>query len=401
MNKLLQEAELIKDIIIKHRRYLHQNPEVGFHLKKTKDYVKQELKKMGYNPIDCGKCGLYAIVGKKQGKTFLLRADMDALNIKEETNLEFASQNGFMHACGHDMHTAMLLGAAFLLKKYENYINGQVKLMFQPAEEILEGSKDMIKNNILDNVDAAFMIHVLSGLPFSTGTALICAPGISAPGADMFEITIQGKGTHGSMPDKGIDPLNVAVHIYLALMEIVSREISIQDTLTLTIGSINGGNSANIIPDTVTMKGSLRSFSEDVRIYVKNRIIEVCKSSANTFKATAKVKYTSGAPSLKNDKELSLLTHKYTKELIGEKAININDLDSSLKSSGSEDFAYISWEVPSIMVSLAAGELSQGYNYSLHHPKVLFDEDVLPIGSAIYAYNALRWLEEKTPKHDA
>lgn len=391
-----QEAMNIKDTIVKYRRHLHMNPEVGFDLYKTKDFIKKELISMGYKPIECGQCGLYTIVGKKRGKTFLLRADMDALKIKEETNLDYASTNNNMHACGHDMHTAMLLGAALLLKKYEDKINGQVKLMFQPAEEILEGAKDMIENNILDNVDAAMMIHVLSGLPFECGTALICAPGISAPGADMFDIIIQGKGTHGSMPDKGIDPLNVAVHIYLALQEIVTREISIQDTLTLTVGSINGGNSPNIIPDKVFMQGSLRSFHEDVRSYVKQRIKEVSQSCAKTFRANAHVVYTSGTPALNNDKDLSQFVYEQTKELLGDKAINVADLGSSLKSSGSEDFAYISQKVPSIMISLAAGELNKGYKYPLHHPCVTFDEDALPIGTAILTNTALKWLEKNS-----
>lgn len=393
---IIQEAMNIKDTIIKYRRYLHKNPEIGFELKNTIEFVRKELISMGYNPIDCGKCGLYVIAGKKKGKMFLLRADMDALQIKEETGLEYASANNNMHACGHDMHTAMLLGAALLLKQHEDEINGQVKLMFQPAEEVLEGANDMINHGILENVDAAMMIHVLSGLPFECGTALISAPGLSAPGADMFDIIIQGKGTHGSMPDKGIDPLNIAVHIYLALQEIVSREISIQDTLTLTIGAINGGNSSNIIPDTVIMKGSLRSFNEEVRSYVKDRIVEVSESCAKTFRGSASVVYTSGTPALNNNKDLSLFVCEHTKEILGDKAINIAELGSSLKSSGSEDFAYISQKTPSIMISLAAGDINKGYQYPLHHPKVTFDEDALPVGSAILTYNTLKWLEKNS-----
>lgn len=391
---ILEEANQIKEEIIKHRRYLHQNPEIGFELTNTKNYVKKELEKMGYQPIECGQCGLYATIGQKKGKTFLLRADMDALNIKEETQLDYSSNNQYMHACGHDMHTAMLLGAAHLLKKHENEINGQVKLMFQPAEEIFEGSLDMINNGILNDVDAALMIHVLSGLPFESGQALICAPGISAPGADLFEIQIQGKGTHGSMPEKGIDPLNVAVHIYIALQEIIAREISIQDNVTLTIGAINGGNAANIIPDQVIMKGSLRTYNEEIRHYIKKRICEISESCAKTFRASANVIYTSGAPSLNNDKSLANDINIYTKELLGSKAINIADLPQSIKSTGSEDFAYISQEVPSLMISLAAGNSNEGYHYPLHHPKVTFDEEALPVGSAILAYNAIKWLNK-------
>ena len=194
--ELLEQAKNLKQELIKNRRYLHNNAETGFNLDRTIEFVEKELINMGYKPIRCGKAGLIALAGaKKPGKTFLIRGDMDALPIKEESGLEFASQNGCMHACGHDMHTAMLLGAAKLLKKYENEINGTVKLMFQPAEEIFEGSNDMIENGLLENpkVDAALMIHVMANSPFQAGSVIVSAPGVSAPAADYFEIKVQGK----------------------------------------------------------------------------------------------------------------------------------------------------------------------------------------------------------------
>lgn len=194
--KILKEAKDLKQELIETRRYLHSNPETGFELTKTLKFIETELINMGYEPIHCGKAGIIAIAGgKKQGKTFLIRGDMDALPIREETELEFASQNGCMHACGHDMHTAMMLGAAKLLKKHENEINGTIKLMFQPAEEIFEGSNDMIENGLLENpkVDAALMIHVMPSSPFKTGTVIVSSPGVSAPAADYFEIKAQGK----------------------------------------------------------------------------------------------------------------------------------------------------------------------------------------------------------------
>ena len=193
---LLEEAKSLKQDLIEKRRFLHANPETGFNLSNTLKFVESELINMGYKPIHCGKAGIIAIAGgKKQGKTFLIRGDMDALPIKEEAEVEFASQNGCMHACGHDMHTTMMLGAAKLLKKHENEINGTIKLMFQPAEEIFEGSKDMLENRLLENpkVDAALMIHVMANSPFPTGSVIVSAPGVSAPAADYFEIQVQGK----------------------------------------------------------------------------------------------------------------------------------------------------------------------------------------------------------------
>ena len=224
--KILDEALELHNQIVEDRRFIHTHPGTEFDIEDTKQYVKESLIQMGYEPIECGKAGLIALAGKKQnGKTFLIRADMDALPIQEEADIDFPSQNGKMHACGHDMHTSMLLGAARLLKKHEDEIEGTIKLMFQPAEEVFEGSHDMIEAGLLKNpdVDAALMIHVMAGMPFETGTVIVSAPGVIAPAADYFNIKVQGKGCHGSMPNTGVDPLNAAAHILIALEEISAR----------------------------------------------------------------------------------------------------------------------------------------------------------------------------------
>lgn len=402
--QLLMEASQLKDTIISNRRYLHSHPETGFDLTETKAYVKQQLTDMGYEPAECGRAGLIAVAGgKKEGKVFMLRADMDALPIREEADVEFASSNGRMHACGHDMHTSMLLGAARLLKQHEDEIQGTVKLMFQPAEEIFEGSNDMIESGLLKNpdVDAALMIHVMAGMPFPAGTVIVSSPGVSAPGADIFQIKVKGKGCHGSMPNMGVDPLNTAAHILIALQEINSREISVMDQAVLTIGTMNAGSAPNVIPDVVTMGGSLRTYDGEVRDYIKKRLSEIASGIAQTFRAEAEVTFTSGCPSLVNDKEISLSCEKYVKELLGPgKAFSVEELNAmggggkSSKSAGSEDFAYISQEVPSVMLALAAGQPDKGYCYPQHHPMVKFDEEALAGGSAVYAYTAMRWLEE-------
>ena len=400
---LLQEAEQIRDHVLRERRTLHQIPGTGFDIGDTLAFVKKELTDMGLQPADCGRAGVTALVGgKRPGKVFLLRADMDALPIREEADVEFASQNGRMHACGHDLHTAMLLGAARLLKAHEEEIHGTVKLMFQPAEEIFEGSHDMIEAGLLENpkVDAALMIHVMAGMPFPAGTVIVSAPGVSAPAADYFEIKVQGKGCHGSMPNTGVDPLTAAAHILIALQEIHARELAMDDRVVLTIGTMNAGTASNVIPDTVTMGGSIRTFDEETRSFIKQRMTEIAEGTAKTFRAEAAVTFGSGCPTLVNDRDLSQCCGQYMKELLGEgRAFSVAELNAmgggtSSKSAGSEDFAYVSQEVPSLMLALAAGQPEKGYRYPQHHPMAKFDESVLPGGSAVYAWAALRWLEE-------
>ena len=358
---------------------------------------------MGYAPESCGRAGLVALAGgKKPGKVFLLRADMDGLPIREEADVDFASKNGRMHACGHDMHTAMLLGAARLLKQHEDEIEGTVKLMFQPAEEVFEGSKDMIEAGLLENpkVDAALMIHVMANMPFPAGTVVVSAPGVSAPAADYFDIKVQGKGCHGSMPNTGVDPLTAAAHILISLQEIHARELAMGEKAVLTFGTMNAGTASNVIPDTVTMGGTLRTFDEESRSMIKKRMSEIARGVAHAFRAEAEVIFGSGCPTLVNDRDMSLCCERYVKELLGPgKAFSVTELNamgggSSSKTAGSEDFAYVSQQVPSVMLALASGQPDKGYCYPQHHPMVKFDESALPGGSAVYAYTALRWLEE-------
>ncbi|MDD7651021.1 MAG: M20 family metallopeptidase [Candidatus Faecousia sp.] len=396
------EAEALRETVLQERRWLHRHPGTGFQIEDTLAFVKEELTAMGLEPRDCGRAGLVALVGgKKPGKVFLLRADMDALPIREEAEVDFAARNGNMHACGHDLHTAMLLGAARLLKAHEEEICGTVKLMFQPAEEIFEGSQDMLQAGLLENpkVDAALMIHVMAGMPFRPGTVVVSAPGVSAPAADYFEIRVQGKGCHGSMPNNGVDPLTAAAHILIALQEINARELAMGERAVLTIGTMSAGTAANAIPDAATMGGSIRTFDEESRAFIKSRLTEISEYTARAFRARATVTFGSGCPTLVNDGALSECAGRYAKELLGkEGAFTVAELSAmgggGSKSAGSEDFAYVSQQVPSLMLALAAGQPEKGYQYPQHHPMVKFDESALPTGSAVYAYMALRWLEE-------
>jgi hippurate hydrolase len=402
-NEIMSEANELHEFILNTRRTIHKNPETGFDLNCTLEFVKNTLHDMGIETTDCGKSGVTALVGgKKPGKVFLLRADMDALPITEEANVSFASENGKMHACGHDMHTAMLLGAAKILKNHEDEIDGTIKLMFQPAEEIFEGSNDMINSGLLENpsVDAALMIHVMAGMPFEAGTVIVSAPGVSAPAADYFEIKVQGTGCHGSMPNTGVDPLSAACHILIALQEINSRELALSEKAVLTIGTMTAGAAANAIPDTATMGGSIRTYDEETRSFIKERMVAIAENVAKAFRTEATVTFGSGCPTLLNNGELSISAGKYVKELLGNgKSFSVTELNAmgggrSSSSAGSEDFAYVSQKVPSIMLALAAGQPDKGYSYPQHHPMVKFDESVLPTGSAVYAYTALRWLSD-------
>ena len=397
--QIMQEAAALQEEIKAHRLWLHTHAETGFDLTETKPYVKSALTEMGYTVQECGKAGLVTTVGKPGGKVLLLRADMDALPIAEEADVDFACKNGRMHACGHDMHTAMLLGAAKLLKAHESELDGMVKLMFQPAEEIFEGSKDMIASGVLENPrpDAALMIHVAAGMPLPAGTVVVSAPGVSAPAADYFTIRVHGKGCHGSAPQNGIDPLTAAAHILIALQEIHARELSASDEAVLTIGTFHAGEAGNVIPDTATMGGTIRTYDEKTRAYLKERMTAIAQSIAEAFRASAEVSFGSGCPTLVNDKDLSEKVTGYLKDLLGaNRAFTTAELSGGkpARGGGSEDFAYVSHEVPSLMLALAAGEPSKGYPYPQHHPKVKFDERVLSTGAAVFVDCALQYLRE-------
>ena len=389
---LLQTAQGLAPELTAIRRHLHSIPELGFELKQTLEYVSGKLTELGIDYQPCGKAGIVATVGgKKPGKVFLLRADMAALPMAEESSEEFASTNGKMHACGHDMHTATLLGAAKLLKENEDAICGTVKLMFQPAEEIFSGAADMIEAGVLENpkVDVAMMAHVFSGLPMPTG-CIVVLDGISNAAADMITIKIQGKGCHGSMPHTGIDPLLAGAQILVALLEIHSRELSVSDEVALTFGTFHAGVAFNVIPDTAVITGTLRTFNEEVRAKVKQRLEEIVAGLAKAFRVEAEVEFTNGCPVLDNDSDLSACVTSYLKEMVDSKELFPL---KNMKGAGSEDFAFVSQKVPAVMLGIPAS-VTDSTPYPQHHPKVRFDESVLPLGAAAFAYSAIRWLEE-------
>lgn len=387
---LLQEARELPLSV--HRQFLHSHGETGFDLTETVAYVEKQLLSMGLQPKKCGKAGIMAdIIGRKPKKIFLLRADMDALPITEETNLPFACKAGNMHACGHDLHTAMLMGAAQLLVSHQAELEGTVRLMFQPAEEILQGAADMIEAGVLDGVGHAMMLHVLTGSNLPTGTVMIPPAGISAPAADYFTIQIQGKGCHGAMPHTGIDPLIPACQILTALQTIQTRELPQAEPITVTIGSFHAGTAPNIIADQAVLKGTMRTCSEELRKQYKNRMVRLVTQIARAYRSEATVTFDTQCPTLSNDPAMVQMAEKQLPELLGnDHILSANNLQPHARSSGSEDFAFVSRKVPSLMLALAAGQKAQGYSFPAHHPKTAFDEEALPYGAAIYAWMGLK-----------
>ncbi len=396
MSEILKEALSLSDYLKSCRRRLHCAAETGFELSETLAFVEDELRAMGIEFIRCGRAGISAIIGKGEGECFLLRADMDALPIEEETALPFASPRAF-HGCGHDMHTAMLLGAAKLLKKREKELQGQVKLMFQGAEEILEGAKDMIAAGILrsPHVGGAMMLHVLTASELPTGSIVIPPAGKCAPSADFFTLEFRGKGCHGAEPDRGIDPIGAALAFTALFWRIKASELGMMEQAALSLGSIDCGSAANVIPEKAVLKGSIRAMEDSVREKIKVRMREIANGVAAATKTEAKLKFDRGCPAFLEDGELASALGVWTRELLGAgKVFKAENFPGGGKSAGSEDFAYVSREVPSAMLVLAAGE-KKGFNYPLHHPKADFDEEALPIGAAVLANSAVRWLEER------
>lgn len=391
MNKVLESANQIKDELIEIRRTIHKNPEVGPSLPNTKAFVIQKLKEYGYQPEEICESGIVATIsGKKPGKTMLLRADMDALSIKEEAPVDFASTNNCMHACGHDMHATMLLGAAKLLKQYQNEIVGTVKLVFQPDEEGFTGAKSMLKAGVLDNphVDAGMAFHVNSGTPSGV---VLCGQGTCMAGCTLFRITVKGTGCHGAMPETGVDPINIAAHIYLALQEINAREISPTKPVALTIGKFEGGKAPNIIPEEVVLEGTIRTMDRDLSKHIYSRIEEIATQTATMFRGKATVIELASAPPLINDKALVNEIAGYIKEVYDPNRVVLFESGGM----GSEDFASYTYEIPCSYLLLGAGSSKENelYGKPMHNDHVVFNEDILPLGSALFTHCAIEWLK--------
>ena len=395
MKNFLEEAKKMQEELVAFRRKIHQNPEIGEHLPQTKKFVREKLVQMGYQPQELGDSGLAALAGDPgSGRCILLRADMDALPMREETELPFRSENGNMHSCGHDMHTAMLLGAASLLKSHESELPGCVKLMFQPAEETFTGAQMMIREGILENpkVDAAITMHGDGMSEYDAGKMTMITKGVAMASCDSYRIEIEGIGTHGAFPNQGVDPIMAGMNIYNALQEIITREIKASDVAVLTQGTFHAGTAANIIPDTAYMEGTLRTFDKEVRMYIRQRVEEITMSVAAAFRVKARCIWNGGCQPLYNDPEVFEDVSGYIRELLGQEGLVIEGEEAVPFSS--EDFSNILDLVPGIQMFLVTGSMKAGADVPMHNPKIVFDESVMYIGAAVLAYVASRWLEE-------
>lgn len=384
-----ERALELRNETVSHRRWFHTNAEVGLHMPNAQAYVMEQMEKIGLPPKKCGH-GVTAVIGKG-GKTILLRADMDALPMPEESGEPFACAAGqSAHACGHDFHAAMLLTAAKMLKESESELEGTVKLMFQPAEETFEGAKDMIANGLLENpsIDAALAYHVGAGrMPI--GLFMYNSTGPMMFSVDGFKITVKGKGAHGAYPHSAIDPINIGVHIYLALEALIAREADPGKSCVLTIGNFSAGSAANIIPDTALLQGTIRTNDKTSRELLVRRMKECAAKTAEVYGGSAEIEMISQVPPLVCDPKL-------TEEIVGYmEEMGIPGLTPcpGISTSASEDFATIAEKVPSTFMYLSAGYLDERGDYPAHNPKVQFNEDACPIGASCLAHCAAQWLK--------
>lgn len=382
-----ERALELKEETIANRRYFHQNAETGLDMPTAKAYVMNKLKEYGLVPKECGH-GVSATVGCG-GKVILLRADMDALPMPEESGEPFACTSGAAHACGHDFHAAMLLTAAKMLKENESNLKGTVKFMFQPAEETFEGSKDMMEHGILENptVDAALAYHVSPG-NMPVGLYMYNSSGTMMFSVDGFKITVSGKGAHGAYPHNSIDPINIAVHVYLALEALIAREADPKAACVLTVGKFEAGTAANIIPDYAVLEGTIRSNDPTNRELLVRRMKEVADKTAQVYGGSASIEMISEVPPLICDPALTEEMISYMQEM------NLPNAQPypGISASASEDFASIAEKVPSTFIYLSAGFTDNREVYPAHNPKVQFNEDVCPIGASCLAYCATQWL---------
>lgn len=384
-NAFLNEAVSLAPQLIQWRRHLHQIPETGIHLPQTMAYIRQQLEEMdisyqAYEDISC----ILATVGTGE-KCFLLRSDVDALPVTEEADLPFRSTNGCMHGCGHDLHGTILLGAAKLLKAHESQLPGTVKLLFQSGEEVFQGAKAAVDAGVLENprVDAAFAMHVIAMMP--VGVIMTGKEALSS--VDGFKITLTGHGGHGSMPESCVDPINAAVQVYLALQSLIAREIGGTEEAVLTIGQLAAGEVANVIPERAVIQGTLRTFKPQVRQRLTSRIREISAAVAAAYRCGFEYEVLSACPSVITDDALTAGIKESIRKVVPQFPI----LDGA-HGMGSEDFAEITSQVPSGYFMMGAGPAEESKRLGQHNPKIEFNEDVLPLGAAIYAQAALDFL---------
>lgn len=389
MNQFLQRAFELKEKMVQDRRNIHRNAECGMTLPFTSAYVQARLEEMGYKTEPVGRSGLMAVAGKR-GPVILLRADMDALPMGEESGLEFSSITSSAHCCGHDLHTSMLLAAAQMLKEREGELAGTVKFMFQPGEEVGTGAKEMVEQGILDSPvpNAVLGMHVNAKSPLYQ---LNYGKGYTFCSNDNLTIRVTGRGGHGARPQEAIDPVKVGCHVYMALQSIKANSVSPLKPVILTITAMNGGSGYNLIPDTMELKGTLRTYDNETREDVMIQIREKAETVARAFGAEAEVSFGESVPPVVCAEAFTDEILEYASEIVGKERIAAQ---GEVKM-GSEDFSFITEKYPDSCGYLFIGagpNEEEGFPYGQHNSKVVFNEDVMPYGAAVMANSAMRWL---------
>lgn len=388
VHPILESARQIHSRIIEWRRDFHRHPELGFEEFRTSGKVADHLRELGLEvKTGIGRTGVVGVLrGKEPGPTILLRADMDALPIVDAKSVDYRSTiDGKAHLCGHDAHTSMLMAAAEILTK-RGISRGNVKFMFQPAEEGLAGAKAMIDDGLLDEpaVDAAAALHVSARLPLGRLSA-ISGPAWAA--TNSIYIRIIGRGGHAASPHQTIDSIPIAAQVITALQQIASRQVDPADSVVVTIGTISGGFASNVIAPEVVLTGTVRTFNPELRMQMKEKIERIVKGTVEAFGADYEFEFRDGYPVLVNDKQMIDLVRSTSEEVMGP-----GRCDSLQPSMGGEDFAYVAEKVPSAMFLLGTHG-GESTSYPVHHPMFDLDEEALPYGAAMLATIALNYLE--------
>jgi amidohydrolase len=373
------------------RRDIHRHPELGFREERTASLVARELTAMGLEvSTGVGKTGVVALLeGKYPGPVILLRSDMDALPIVEETGAEYASENqGVMHACGHDGHIAALLTAARLLTAHREDLRGTVKFVFQPAEEGLGGAPAMVRDGVLTNPkpDLTIACHLWNERPVGW---LALTPGPLMAGSEAFFVTVKGKGGHGAVPQESIDPILAAAHIITAVQGIVSRNVSPMQSAVISVTRIRGGETHNVIPSKVEMAGTIRTFDADVRQTILERLKGVVEGVAGGLGCSAHLDIRPLTPAVVNDASVVAKLNDLALRIFPDLHI-----DHQYQTMISEDVSYFMGDIPGCFMLVGSSNPERGLNYCHHHPRFDFDEAVLPHAAALMAGAVLGWEEE-------
>ncbi|MEZ4862586.1 MAG: amidohydrolase [Caldilineaceae bacterium] len=393
--ELLERARALHERIRAWRREIHRHPELTFTEHRTAGLVNATLTDLGIETeTEVAKTGVVGHIRGNAGPTVGLRADMDALPIQETNGSEFDSTRpGIMHACGHDAHTAMLMGAATILKDLadEGRLPGAIRLLFQPSEEASDaegksGGMRMVEEGALNDLDAVFGLHVD---PFHAVGTVATRPGPMMAAADMFELTIRGSGGHAARPHTTIDPIALSAHVINAIQQVVSRRLDPLDPGVITIGTIHGGTVNNVIPDTVTMTGTIRSFSEQGRTLLRSELERACKV-IEPLGGQAEYTLYPGYPPTVNSPEATAVMVAATSDLLG-----ADQVKEAPMGMGAEDFSYMAQCAPGSFLRIGTHNPSWDRYYPVHRSDFRMDEDALPIGAAALAAAALRWMQDK------